>query len=171
MERTSTQRPIGEQLRDSLRNRGCFLTVQREIVFSEALAHGSHFSIEELARRVARKKRRVSRATVYRTVAHLEQAGLLRKVDFDENHAHYEAVPGREHHEHLVCRECGGVTEFSHAGFERQIARIARAHHFRSTSHRVEIFGVCSACARRGAGGRQRPSRRRGETSVSGRPR
>jgi hypothetical protein len=63
------------------------------------------------------------------------------------------------------------VTEFSNAGFERQIARIASAHHFRSTDHRVEIFGVCSVCAKRGARGVPRRSVGRRERRVPTRQR
>ena len=101
------------KFKNALRDKGKLITSQRELIIKQLLAIDSHFDIEELFQDIKRKKIPVSRATVYRTIACLENEGLIRRIDFDEAHAHYEVVVGGKHHEHLVCNSCGKITEFS----------------------------------------------------------
>jgi Fur family ferric uptake transcriptional regulator len=133
----------------SLRENGHSITPQRELVIEQILANASHFDIEELFQEIRRKKIPVSRATAYRTIAHLEKANLVRKYGFGEAHGHYEVAVGEKHHEHLVCTECGKIIEFANAGFERQIRQIAKSHDFTMHSHSVGIFGQCKDCVKR----------------------
>jgi len=141
---------VRTQMRDEfvrfLKQQGCSYTSQRQEVFDEVISGSGHFDVEELVARMKRMRARASRATIYRTVAHLEQGGFVRKIDFDHPHAHYEIVPGVKHHEHLVCRQCGAVIEVSDPALERRIEEIARAHEFDMARHQVQILGTCAKC-------------------------
>jgi len=140
-----------------LRANGLFRTTQRRAVVKYILDGPQHFDVEELAALVRRQQAGVSRATVYRTVGYLEKAGIIRKMDFNEQHAHYEVVAHGGHHEHLVCERCGVIIEFADAVLEDRIRKTAQSHGLDMTKHRVEIFGVCRKCqggkqARRNSG-------------------
>jgi Fur family ferric uptake transcriptional regulator len=151
--KTAAENPLGNKLKNELRESGYFLTHQRELIVDHLLSVDSHFDIEEFYEGIRKKRTPVSRATVYRTVACLEKIGLVRKTNFDEAHAHFELVSDEKaYHEHLVCRKCGKVTEFSHEHIEKHIREIARSHGFRISSHSLQIFGICSECRERAAG-------------------
>ena len=149
MKTTAQNESIKSRFKKSLKDRGMLITSQRELIIEKLFTVDAHFDIEELFQEIRRKGMRVSRATVYRTVACLENAGLIRRIDFDEAHAHYEVVVGWKHHEHLVCNYCGKITEFSDDRFEEHIQLIAKSRGFRICSHSVEIFGMCKECIKR----------------------
>ena len=132
-----------------LRNRGLRLTAQRREILAQALARDGHFDAEELHDRLRRKKSRVSKASVYRTLPLLEEAGLLREVEFVDRHTHYEKTVGLDEHAHLICTSCRKVIEFRHPSLERALREVVRKHGFEERSRKVEITGLCSRCRRR----------------------
>jgi Fur family ferric uptake transcriptional regulator len=134
------------QFEDFLEERGLRFTSQRRRILAQVLAMKGHFEAEDLHDRFRRKKERVSKASVYRTLPLLVEAGLLREVEFVERHAHYENLAGREQHEHLVCTSCGKVIEFRKPSLEKALAEVARAYGFEEKSHKVEITGLCKQC-------------------------
>jgi len=130
--------------------KGLRLTSQREMILSQALAMEGHFEAEDLHDRLRKKSGRVSKASVYRTLPLLVEAGLLREVEFVDRHAHYERVRSKDPHEHLVCTGCGKVIEFRRPSVERALEEVARRHGFEKKSHKVEITGLCGDCQRGG---------------------
>jgi Fur family ferric uptake transcriptional regulator len=85
-------------------------------------------------------------ATIYRIVNALGVAGLIKQVDFQHGHAHYELAT-REHHHHLICQKCGKVVDISKcdtSGLEKQALKIGGFA--KINSHSLEFFGVCSSC-------------------------
>ncbi len=132
--------------RKYLKNKKLSFTPQRRIVVEQILSGQAHFDMENLVDQIRDHQASVSRATVYRTVAHLEEAGLLRRIDLNHSHAHFELVAGLEHHEHLICERCGAVLEFSDQRLEKRIEDIVREHGFGMTRHTVQVFGLCGAC-------------------------
>ena len=147
MKTASSINSIDSQFKKTLREKGYFITHQRELILEQLLTVNSHFDIEEFFQLIRSRNIPVSRATVYRTIACLEKIGCIRKTNFDEAHAHFEIVLGEKvHHEHLVCQRCGAVTEFSYDHLEKHIQTMAKSHGFRISSHSLEIFGVCAAC-------------------------
>jgi len=147
--RTSSPGPgVLQSFEGWLRERGSPSTAQRRSILEAVMASPAHFDAEELAVRMAGGGARVSRATLYRTLARLEAAGVVRRVDLDADHAHFE-LAGGAHHEHLVCERCGRIIEFSDAGVEKRLAAVLREHGFRARRHLVQVFGTCAACARR----------------------
>jgi Fur family ferric uptake transcriptional regulator len=132
-----------------LRAHGLNHTAQRTTVLDEILKGPAHFEVEEVVDRVRRRRAGVSRATVYRTVNHLERANMVRKMDFDESHAHFEIVSEGNHHEHLLCERCGRIVEFADSRLERRIKRMAVENGMVMTKHFVQIIGVCKECVRK----------------------
>ena len=137
-----------------LKTRGLKLTSQRNVIAKKVLGTHKHFSAEELLEDLKGEKRHISKATVYRTLALLEESNLINSIDFQRGYKFYEhtCLAGHEHHEHLVCIECFKVIEFTDPELETFHDRIARKHGFQVASHTYKIFGVCASCAARGRG-------------------
>lgn len=133
-----------------LKARGARITQARRIVLAGALGRSDHFRADDLADELAGGPDRVSRGTVYRTLALLTAAGLVRQVRDADVHVHYESCFGRAHHEHLICDRCGRFIEFTDPALEQRLAAVGHAHHFRPRTHRVAIFGTCAACGGQG---------------------
>jgi Fur family transcriptional regulator, ferric uptake regulator len=133
-----------------LRSRSLRCTSERQAVLRTALTMPSHFEAEDLLDRLRRAPRRVSRGTVYRTLKLLVECGLIREVAFVDRHAHYECVPGRSHHDHLICTGCGKVIEFSRLSLERQLREVCTERGFVERAHTIEVTGLCLRCARGG---------------------
>lgn len=133
-----------------LKQKGLSVTKQRRLVLDQVFVNHNHFEAEEIAELLRKRNLRVSRATVYRTLTHLEQCSLIRKVDLGHGHSHYEHILGHEHHEHLYCEKCGKLLEFSDPTLEGRINKIAESNRFTITSHTVQIFGICRNCSKKG---------------------
>lgn len=131
-----------------MKRRGFRVTAERRAVLTHAFRHFGHFDVDALLRSLRRRGSRVSRATVYRTVGHLVEAGLLRRYDMGQGPAIYEPAFGRVHHEHLVCVYCGRMFEFVQQRIEELQDEVCRRHRFTPLSHTLQIHGICSSCRR-----------------------
>ena len=129
-----------------MKRRGFRATAERRAVLEHAFRHFGHFAVDSLLRSLHRHGSQISRATVYRTVRHLVEAGLLRRYDLGEGPAIYEPAFGRTHHEHLVCVYCGKMYEFVQQRIEQLQDEVCRRHHFRALSHTLQIHGICQSC-------------------------
>ena len=118
----------------------------------------SHFGLPHLERKLAGSG--VHRATLYRTLPLLEEAGIIRRVREKLDHWHYEHVVGHQHHDHLLCARCGKVIEVASAAIEREQKRLCRRHGFEERSHSFIVRGLCARCR---AGARRRKPKRRGK--------
>jgi Fur family ferric uptake transcriptional regulator len=134
-----------DRFREYLAANNLRLTPERRAVLEVILSREGHFDAEELMR-FLRRRRRVSRATLYRTLDHLREAGLVKVHRFGRGQALYERNYGRKHHDHMVCNACGEVIEFVNDEIERLQDEVCRRAGFRSTSHVMQIFGVCREC-------------------------
>lgn len=125
------------------------MTRERRLILREIFGSDDHFEAEDLLLRFRARREKVSRATIYRTFDLLTKAGLIKKSDFGENHYHYERSYGEEHHDHMICRRCGIVIEFSNPDIEALQDKIAGDYSFEITSHSLQIFGYCENCRRK----------------------
>ena len=141
-----------ERFEEYLRSHKLRMTPERRSVLDTILDREGHFDAEELLQFTRRRNKRVSRATLYRTLEHLRLAGLVKMHRFGSGHALFEHVYGRKHHDHMVCNTCGSVIEFMNEDIERLQGEVCRHHGFRSTSHVMQIFGVCGSCQSREGG-------------------
>lgn len=130
-----------------LKTRGLSVTRQRKFVLDQVYRDHAHFEADEVVDALKKRNERVSRATVYRTLAHLEQCNLIKKIDLGHGHSHYEHILGHEHHEHLYCEKCGKIIEFNDPILERQIEKSAKLNDFQMTSHTVQVLGICKECS------------------------
>jgi len=122
------------------------LTKERKAVLQEIFLHPGHLEAEELWHNLRKKKKRASRATIYRTLDLLVESEIVRKVDLGHGHSHYELVLDHPHHEHMICLSCGKVIEFSDRTMERTLNKLCEKRGFEHTSHRFQIFGYCKDC-------------------------
>jgi len=143
---------IAEQFRQYLKKEGLFFTPQRLAIAQFIInKKNHHFSTEELVTELRADGNQVSRATVYRTISHLHQAGFLREVALNSTQVYYDFVANVRHHEHLVCESCGIIIEFTDPQLEKAIEAIAACKNMEMTRHTVQIFGICAACRKKGA--------------------
>ena len=131
-----------------LRDHNLPVTSQRVAVAEAVLTSNRHLSAEDVADDVRERGASVGQATVYRTLDLLVQSGLVVERDFGEGYKRYESARDEPHHEHLLCTECGTVTEFRDERLDRMTTLVAEAHGFARLRHRLVIFGVCRACQR-----------------------
>ncbi len=139
-----------------LRKRGLRYTRERKEILREVLATHDHLDALQIHERLHARNARVSKATVYRTVALLRESRILREVFHSPQGARYEHVYGHEHHEHMICVACGWVIEFSSPDLERIQDRACREKRFEPIRHHLEILGYCNACQSR-VSGREAP--------------
>ncbi len=144
---------------ERMRERGLRVTAERLAILEQAFRLRGHFDAEALTGAVRASGSPASRATVYRTLGHLVETGLLRRLEMPEGAARYEPEVGRPAHEHLLCVECGAMFEFVEDGIERLQGEVCRRYDFRPLTLSLQIRGVCRSCRRRaarsGRGGKQ----------------
>jgi Fur family ferric uptake transcriptional regulator len=120
--------------------RGLKMTGQRRVIAQVLSEAEDHPDVEELYRRASALDRRISIATVYRTVRLLEENGILARRDFGGGRARYEPTAHGRHY-HLIDIDTGRVIEFEDAEHERLMGEIAARLGFELVSHRLELFG------------------------------
>lgn len=133
-----------------MRSHGLRWTNQRRLIARVALRNHSHFTADELLALCQREDNGVSRATVYRTLAMLEQAGFVAALEVGTGGKLYEHVLGHEHHDHMVCTACGAIIEFVDEPLERRQNLVAKRLGFEIQSHSLRLYGVCAEHARTG---------------------
>lgn len=126
-------------------------TKQREIIVGEILVAraGEHFSAEDLWERLRRKKHKISKATVYRTLNLLIDEKVVEEHDFGRGQKYYEKLVERPHHDHLICVHCGQISEFENEEIEQIQQKVAKKGNFHLYYHSHKLFGACSKCYKR----------------------
>ena len=109
-----------------------------------------HLSADDVHRLLAKENSDVGLATVYRVLTQFVQSGLLERHQFESGKSVYELKAG-EHHDHLVCTQCGHVAEFYDESLERRQQKIAKEHGFSLQEHALYLFVDCldARCPRR----------------------
>ena len=125
------------------------ITPERFVVLDAVLSSKGHFDADELFLRMKSARQKVSRATVYNTLDLLLECGFISKYRFADNHSLYEKVLGRPHHDHLICLECGEITEFVNEKIALVHSEICKEKKFKPHSATFQIFGTCSKCQSR----------------------
>lgn len=129
-----------------MRENGLRWTSQRRLIAQVALQTHEHFTAEELLELCLQRRDGVSRATVYRTLSMLEDAGFVEGLDTGDGSRRFEHVLGHAHHDHMVCTECGAIIEFRDDELERRQEAAASRHDFQITHHSLKLFGLCGNC-------------------------
>ena len=132
-----------------LATQGLKLTKQRVEILEYLLKARIHVTPEKIYRDLSVLGPSLGRATVFRTLHLLEQAGFVDKIHFPDGRQGYEHKFARPHHDHMICIECSDVIEFSNATIERLQVQISKSFQFVPLWHRHEIFGRCRKCGRK----------------------
>ncbi|MGE5612066.1 MAG: Fur family transcriptional regulator [Bacillota bacterium] len=134
--------PVCAIFRRYLHQQKLKFTPERAMILDAALRKQSLFEPEQLVADLKNAGQRVSRATVYRTLNHLQDAGILKQVFFDNKQSYYEVIAGRQTHDYLICVTTGKVIEFNSEKLRQLRDEICREHGFDPLSHRFQIFGI-----------------------------
>ncbi len=141
---------------DELKSTGLKATLPRLKVL-EIFQKGAqrHMSAEDVFRVLLEDRSDVGLATVYRVLTQFEQAGILTRSNFEGGKAVYELNEG-QHHDHLVCLDCGKVEEFFDAEIENRQNAVAKTRGFALAEHALSLYAHCTKdqCPNRGSGGR-----------------
>ena len=132
---------------DYLKKNNHRITPERLLVFENIIMQTGHIEADNLFVTMKSKGLKVSRATVYNTLQILISARILSRSNFGESHQHYEKAT--EPHHHLVCSECGNVSEFENKSLDDLQKRICKAHEFQSESYVFQITGICHKCLKK----------------------
>ncbi len=130
---------------DTLRSRGFRITPQREMII-EAIAHqGDHINAEEVFKRVQTRARSVNIATIYRTLDLLVEQGLASRIDLGEGRVMY-ATNQHGPHIHLVCRQCGQITDADQELLTSLTRQLKASYGFAADLQHISVLGLCPSC-------------------------
>ena len=129
-----------------LRKAGLKVTNPRVKILEVLEQAGSrHMSAEEIYKALLATSEDIGLATVYRVLTQFETAELVKRHNFEGGYSVFELNQG-DHHDHLVCVECGRVEEFIDPIIESQQEKIAKERGYLITDHSLNIYGVCKSC-------------------------
>jgi Fur family transcriptional regulator, ferric uptake regulator len=129
-----------------LRPAGGRRSTKRERILGVFLKHEGHLSADDLVALIHREDARISRATVYRTLQWMVDAGVARKVDFGEGRFRFEHSYRHPRHFHLICKTCSRSFEFLSSDIEGLIEEVATARGFAARQSVLQIYGTCEEC-------------------------
>lgn len=129
-----------------LRPAGGKRSSKRDRILNIFLRQRGHLSADELCDLVRAEDAGIGRATVYRTLQWMVNAGIARKVDFGEGRSRFEPSYRHPRHFHLVCNVCHRSSEFLSSDVESIVEDIAAARRFEATQTVVQVFGTCEEC-------------------------
>ena len=133
-------------LKDGLKNEGLRYTSQRQIVWDEICKTDDHRDAEDIYFKIKTSGKKVSRATIYRTIDVLVKNNLVRKLELGDGRNRYENKLDSSHHDHIVCIQCGRIDEFMDENIEKLQDEIAKKYHFKIVRHIHQLFGLCKDC-------------------------
>ncbi|MGB9590132.1 MAG: Fur family transcriptional regulator [candidate division WOR-3 bacterium] len=129
---------------DFLRAKGHRITTARAEVAKRVFALHEHFTAEEL--QFLLRARRISRATVYRTLSLMVESGLVKEYRFGQSGRLYEHVIGHPRHFHLVCDQCGAIEEINCPSAAEALSGDARKSGYQVLGIDVVVHGICGKC-------------------------
>jgi len=138
---------------ERLRPPGGRRSSKRELIVNTFIRQQGHLSADDLVGLIRSEDHRISRATVYRTLQWMVEAGIARKVDFGEGRFRFEHSYRHPRHFHLICKSCNRSYEFLSSDIEGLIEEVAAARGFSARQSVVQIYGTCEECQT----GRQQP--------------
>ncbi len=137
-----------QELKQVLHEHELKATSQRIALLKLLEGTQEHFDAEEIYLELRERQKNVSRATVYRSLEALVDQAMVSKLDFGDGRMRYERSKGEdEHHDHLICEQCGKVIEFFNLEMEAQQLAVCEEHDFTPSTHTMHIFGTCSDCS------------------------
>ena len=128
---------------------GYRITEPRRAVSRLIAERRGHFTAANLVADARSRRLGIGRATVFRALDLFEDLGVVERVDLPSGeHAYVPCEP--IHHHHVICSRCGRTEEIDDPGMDEVTGSIGRRTGYRIDSHRLELFGLCPACAATG---------------------
>lgn len=134
------------RLSEHMDRRGLRSTTQRRLVAEVFFRSNGHLSIDEMLALARKRDPRIGYATVYRTMKLLVQSGVANERQFGGTVTRFEIAHDDQHHDHLICVECGTIVEFEDGAIEHLQEAVAERHGFRLRRHKHELYGTCRSC-------------------------
>lgn len=134
-----------DEVIDRVRALGGRATVARRLILTLLFSEPKHHTAEEIAAAVQAEAPDVHLSTIYRNLEELERLGVVEHVHFGHGPATYHVAPST--HGHLVCQQCGAVTEIDDARFGPFVASIRESYGFQVDVHHFALLGRCADCA------------------------
>ena len=128
-------------IEEKCKTKGVRLTDQRRIIAEVMSASNDHPDVDELHKRINKIDKKISIATVYRTVKLFEESGIVEKHDFKGGKARYEESPD-EHHDHLIDINSGEIIEFVDKEIEILQNKVAKKLGYKLVDHKLELYGT-----------------------------
>ena len=128
-------------IEEKCKNKGVRLTDQRKVIAEVMSSSKDHPDVDELHKRVSEVDKKISIATVYRTVKLFEEAGILEKHEFKGGKARYEEL-NEGHHDHLIDVKSGEIIEFVDEEIEKLQKKVAEKYGYTLVDHKLELYGV-----------------------------
>ncbi len=139
-------RYTSEELQTMLQEAGLRVTDHRLTVLATVAKVKHPTTVYELVE-ILRKRHDIDQATVYRNLSSLHDAGLIRRLDFNHGHAHYELETGRASYQ-LVCQKCETIEKIEGVSAEDVVKKmLKKSRKFKTTNtHSIEMYGICKNC-------------------------
>lgn len=146
-ERTVEYNKLLSDFKQLLKANGLKFTIQREVILEMLYNSDEHLTPEALHHLIQEKHPDLNTgiATVYRTLSLLEESDMVTSLSFGAQGKKYE-LGAKDHHDHLICVECGNITEFVDDAIEERQQKIADALGFKMQEHSMQIYGICKTC-------------------------
>jgi Fur family ferric uptake transcriptional regulator len=135
-----------EDFKNFIKKKGLKYTSEREEVLREILEVEDHFDVDTLYFRLKNKNSKISKASIYRTLPLLIEAGYIQEVYKQAGHSYYEVTFNKLPHLHFICISCGRVDEVMDPRLNQLIKEHEQEKNYKLLSYHLEIFGVCSNC-------------------------
>jgi Fe2+ or Zn2+ uptake regulation protein len=137
---------VKNEFNQLLKNAHLKVTEARLAILSVFSSECKPLSVEDIAQKLKGKK--IDLVTIYRTLASIEKAGIVNRIDLRRDAAYYE-LSGHHHH-HIICTSCGSTEEFEECDIEGVLERvIKKSKKFKNLSgHSFELFGRCRKCSK-----------------------
>lgn len=135
-----------EGFKKLLQEKGLKYTHERECIYDEVQKTGDHFDADSLYERFRKRGDRVGRATVYRNLPLLLEAGVIQKSAGEGKRDFYEKTDSKGHHDHMVCLGCKRIIEFHSDELELIQEKLSKEYKFKLVFHDHRLFGYCEKC-------------------------
>ena len=134
--------PLCSVFRRYLRSQNLKYTPERADVLNAIIECDDVFEVDQLLMEMRRRGHRVSKATIYRTVKLLQDAGIITQALFDSKQAHYQLIYGKAARDYIVCMKTGKYIEFSDDELVALRNRICEEHGWDPVGHRFQIYAI-----------------------------
>jgi len=139
-----------EEFKQLIKKNSLKFTKQRELVLKILYDNDGHFTPEDIYNLIKSNYPDITIgiATIYRTLTLLEESNMVNSLSFGSKGKKYE-LGLKDHHDHLICIECGRLIEFQDDIIEKRQEEISKKFDFKMTDHTMNITGICKDCRKK----------------------